>query len=190
MRKVALFLAIVLGALGLGLPVSGNPPSEPAGPLIRLKVATFEPSKGEPVLAPGLRHRTLAAQERGTYIVQFVGPIEDDWKAAVTAVGAELLEYLPDFAFKVRMTPEQSAAIRRLSSVRWVGQFHPAYKLSPRLTRNGERLYVVLLEPNSDEALTAAAIGAAGARVARREGRTLVVSASADRLESLAAVED
>jgi hypothetical protein len=70
MRKVALLVAIALGALGLGLPVFGNPPIEPAEPLIRLKAVTFEPLRGEPVLAPGRRHRALGARERGTYIVQ------------------------------------------------------------------------------------------------------------------------
>ena len=190
MRRVALLLAIALGALGLGLPVFGNPPIDPAEPLIRLKAATFEPLRGEPILAPGLRHRALGAHERGTSIVQFVGPIEDAWKAAVVAAGGELLEYVPEFAFKVRMTPAQSLAVRRLPSVRWVGLFHPAYKLSPRLTRNGERLYVVRLEPGSDETLAAAAIDGSGARVLRREGRTLVVSASAERLDALAAVQD
>ena len=190
MRKVALLLAIALGALGLGLPASGSPPSGPVEPLIRLKAATFEPLRGEPALAPGLRHRALGPSERGTYIVQFVGPIEDAWKAAVTTAGAELLEYVPEFAFKVRMTPAQSVAVRRQPNVRWVGPFHPAYKLSPRLTRNGERLYVVRLEPGVDETRAVAAIDGSGVRVLGRDGRTLVASASAERLEALAGVQD
>ena len=191
MRRATLLAAIVVGAFGLGLPVSGDPPEGPAGLPIRLKTATFDPLlQGEPALSTGLRQRALGAHERGIYLVQFVGPIEDSWKAAVASSGGELLDYVPEFAFKVRMGPTQALAVRRLPSVRWVGSFHPAYKLSPRLTRAGERLYVLRLEPGSDDTLAEAAIRATGVRGLRRQGRTLVVSATADRLEALAAISD
>jgi subtilisin family serine protease len=190
MRTVALLPAIAIGPLGLGLPVAVAQRTATAELRIRLKAANFDPLRGEPALAAGLRHRGLGAAERGTYIVQFVGPIEASWKAALTAAGAEPLEYLPDFAFKVRMRPAQALAVRRLSSVRWVGLFHPAYKLSPRLTRAGERPYVVRLEPGSDPTGAETSIGGTGARVLRREGRTLVVLAAAEGLEALAQLGD
>ena len=159
MRKVSLLPAITVAALGIGLPLAIAQNPSPAGLPIRLKAATFDPMRGEPTLAAALRHPGPQAAERGTYIVQFTGPIEDSWKAAVAAAGGELLDYVPDFAFKVRMRPAQALAVRRLSSVRWVGLFHPAYKLSPRLVRAGERPYVVRLEAGSDPALVEASIG-------------------------------
>ncbi len=189
MAKVPVLPATFLGAVVLGLSVLAAP-SWAADPPIRLKAATFDPKLGEPALAARLRHRALGAQERGMYIVQFVGPIQDAWKAAVAATGGELLDYVPEYAFKVRMRPAQALAVRRLPSVRWVGLFHPAYKLSPRLTRAGERPYVVRLEPGSDGASTEAAIRALGVRGLRRDGQTLVVVAAAERLEALAAVDD
>ena len=97
---------------------------------------------------------------------------------------------MPDFAFKVRMRPAQALAVRRLPSVRWVGLFHPAYKLSPRLVRAGERPYVVRLEAGSDLALVEASIGGTGARVVKRDGRALLVVATADRLDALARLGD
>jgi subtilisin family serine protease len=108
----------------------------------------------------------------------------------VAAQGGEILEYVPDFAFKVRMSPVQALRVRRLASVRWVGFFHPAYKLSPRLERGGERLYVVRLEPGADGEGAAAAIAGAGPRLVARDGQTLVVAATAGQLPALAAVED
>jgi len=128
--------------------------------------------------------------ERGTWLVQFSGPVRSTWKDALAATGADLLEYVPDFAFKVRMTPAQARRASRLESVRWVGPFHPAYKLSTRLVRAGERLYTVRLERRSDAARAASAIVAAGGRLVSRQGETLVVSAPAARLESLAAIGD
>jgi serine protease AprX len=103
---------------------------------IRLRGTTFFPSRGEPALPPGLRQGAIPAGARGTWIVQFAGPIQETWKQAATAAGAELVEYIPEFAFKARMSPAQAQAVRRLAPVRWVGAFHPAYKLSPRLTRS------------------------------------------------------
>lgn len=50
----------------------------------------------------------------------------DAWKAQVAAAGAELLDYIPDFAFKVRMTPEAADRVAALDSVAWVGLFQPA----------------------------------------------------------------
>ena len=34
--------------------------------------------------------------------------MQQAWKDQVAALGGKLLEYLPEFAFKVRMTPEQA----------------------------------------------------------------------------------
>jgi subtilisin family serine protease len=191
MRRSVLHAALALlaatAALSEAAATRGTPGNEAP---IRLQAATFLPSRGEPALPQGLRHRALGAAERGTYIVQFAGPVEDAWKRAVAAEGAELLEYVPDFAFKVRMSPAQARRVRRLGSVRWVGFFHPAYKLSPRLERGGERPYVVRLEPDADGARSAAAIARSGPRVATRDGQTLVVVASAAQISALARLDD
>ena len=142
-----------------------------------------------PARRPACDHQ-LRPGARGTYIVQFAGPVEDAWKVAVTAAGGELLEYIPDFAFKVRMTPAQALVVRRLAQVRWVGFFHPAYKLSPRLRRGGQRLYTIRLERGTDEGAAADAVAAAGGSVASREGGLLTVSADESRIEALAQILD
>ncbi len=164
-----------------GTPRFGNPPSEPTGPLIRLKAATFEPSEESPLspraAAPGARGRRARNLHRPVR-----GPGRGRLEGRRRRPGGELLEYIPDFAFKVRMTPGAGAAVRRLPSVRWVGLFHPAYKLSPRLKRGGERLYIVRLEPGSDGAARGRDDRCRRAQGSRPEGRTLVVSASAEAL--------
>ncbi len=55
MRKSTFLSAIVLGALVLGLPASGNSQADPGEAPIRLKAGTFLPSRGEPVLPRSLR---------------------------------------------------------------------------------------------------------------------------------------
>ena len=127
--------ALLLVALALLLPGGGAAqPAAPAAVPIQLKVATFTPTQGErPDIPPGLAISEYARSQRGYYIVQFAGPVQEAWKAQVEATGAELLGYIPDYAFKVRMNPGQARRVQRLDSVAWTGFYHPAYKISPHL---------------------------------------------------------
>ncbi|MEA1647803.1 S8 family serine peptidase [Nitrospirillum sp. BR 11164] len=65
----------------------------------------------EAPLPPGAHH----------YIVQFVGPIQDGWLAAVTATGAEVVEPYQHFAIIVRATADEAGVLSQLDTVRWVG---------------------------------------------------------------------
>ena len=178
----SLVSATVMGAAPLG---QGQ-----AAP-IRLKAAMFMPTQGEPpALPPGLTIAGYAQNQRGYYLVQFRGPVEQAWKDQVTATGAELLDYIPDFAFKVRMFPAQARQVEQLSHVAWVGLFHPAYKLSPDLVRHGTGLYTVRIERGAEAGLTATAIVASGAQVLAREGNILLVAADAAQLDAVARVLD
>src|SRR5688572_6929963 len=76
------------------------PPAGRGGAAIRLKSAIFTPTRGEqPPIPPGLTVAGYAAGQRGYYLVQFEGPILESWKAEVSGLGVELLDYVPDFAF-------------------------------------------------------------------------------------------
>ena len=105
---------------------------------IRLGMTDFAPGEREkPTIPPGLTISGYPQGKQGYYIAQFSGPIRQKWKEELAATGAEILDYIPDFAFKVRMTPAQAHQVKELESVTWVGLFHPAYKLSVDLKRNG-----------------------------------------------------
>src|SRR6478735_1049545 len=86
------------------------------------------------------------APRANTYLVQLNGPVLDQWKVAITAEGGELLEYVPQFAFRVRMTPDVAARVRRLGFVSAVSNLRREQNLAPNLRRNGQRLYIVRLE--------------------------------------------
>src|SRR5687768_5229539 len=170
-----LFGAAATGIV-LSLVVSAQqaPPAARGNAPIRLKAATFTPGRGEqPAIPPGLTIAGYREGERGYFIVQFEGPVFESWKADVEAAGAELLDYVPDFAFKARMTPGQARQIERLGSVVWVGVFHPAYKLDPAIARDGLRPYTIRLERGTNAAAGAAAVAATGAVVTHRDGSVL-----------------
>jgi subtilisin family serine protease len=159
---------------------------------IRLKTATFTPTRGQaPAVPARLKISGYDAAQQGYYLVQFRGPVAQPWKDEVAGLGVELLTYVPDFAFKVRMTPAQAAQVRKLDSVGWVGFFHPAYKLNPDLASSEEQaLYQVQIARGADAAVSRRAIKRLGVEVLSREGRTLLVAADATQLEALAQILD
>ena len=100
--------------------------------LIRLQYATFDPLAGEPGVPAGQR-LTVQAGHPATYLLQFTGPVHDKWKAQVEAAGARLYGYVPDFAFIARMDEATAGEVQTLPFVRWVGPYHPAYRLASAL---------------------------------------------------------
>jgi hypothetical protein len=72
--------------------------------------------------------KTFAQGEKGYYIVQFDGPIRTRQKKKLEKRGVRVLDYLPDFAFIVKMNDETRAAVESMKEVRWVGIYQPAYR--------------------------------------------------------------
>lgn len=187
--KVYLPMLVSQGSATTAVDASAAAQSSAAA--IHLRTATFAPGQGQaPVLPPGLTVAGYQQGQRGYYLVQFAGPVQQAWKDAVTAAGADLLDYIPDFAFKVRMNPAQAAQVAQLANVTWVGPFQPAYKLSPELLRDGVHLYQVRIEQGADAGLTTAAIAQSGAEIVSRTDGILLVAADANQLQAIAHVLD
>jgi hypothetical protein len=105
---------------------------------------TRRPEDVESQIEPPLRRDELAtaraegrAVHDGLYLVQLVGPVRDEWLADLAADGLELVSYIPENAYVVRARGLATAAIARLTArhdyVQYVGDFHPAYRLSRSL---------------------------------------------------------
>lgn len=132
-----------------------------------------------------------ATQARGRdyFIVRFAGPVEESWKAEVTARGAELLAYLPDFAFKARMTHAQANAVEAVLGVDAVEPFPSDLKLARSLRTGGPGLYSVRVERGGDVAGTANAIARLGG-VASASGDRLTVAIASGQLQAIARIAD
>jgi subtilase family serine protease len=178
----------IVSALGLLSVVStAQQPAPSSGAPIRLRAGTFTPARGEALSVPSdLAGAPARAGVRGEFLVQFAGPVQDQWKAALASGGADVLEYVPDFAFRVRATPDVAARLRQLPFVSWVGPYQPAYKLQPGLAGTPEGLFIVRVEPGADASAVEAALAAAGTRVSRRGDRLLLVRGDAARLALVA----
>ncbi|HEX5690408.1 MAG TPA: S8 family serine peptidase, partial [Roseiflexaceae bacterium] len=131
-----------------------------------MKSATFDPQSGEPAFA----HALASPQSTGdtTYLVQFNGPIEENWKAAVEQAGVRLYGYIPDNTLIARADAGSIERLRALPFVRWVGPYHPAYRMEPALAGAapiGTATVTVQTLPDSDLGALAAQIANWGGRV-------------------------
>src|SRR5439155_22263450 len=91
----------------------------------------------------------------------------DAVRERIQGAGGAVVAYVPDHAFLVRLKPEQHFALS--SPGAWVGNFQPAYKLSPRLNlgASAAATVTVLAFPDGDLKAVAAAARAAGGSVLR-----------------------
>ncbi len=124
--------------------------------LLRLKAAgEFDPAAFVPAV-PGDASLQAASREhdleraairgRGHYLVQFDGPVQEHWKGLLTAGGAQILAYVPDFAYAVRVARGAVPTLRRIPHVRAVSPLHPAYVISPDLPSRGNRMQSVSVD--------------------------------------------
>lgn len=65
------------------------------------------------------------------YLVQFVGPIKDEWLRQVEAAGGELRTPFGGFTYVVRATPAARAGIAALACVRWLGHYRHEERIDP-----------------------------------------------------------
>ena len=118
-RGMVLSSVILIVALLGTTALAASPAQQEAPPALHLA------DQGASDVPPGLTISEYAPEQRGYYIVQFRGPIEQAWKDEVAALGGDILSYIPDFAFKVRMNPGQAAQNSR-SGQRGAGWHFPA----------------------------------------------------------------
>lgn len=162
------------------------------GPMILLRAAEFDPRVSVPAVPANLRAQAPAAGQQAHYIVQCTGPLLAASLRQMEAGGAKLLDYIPEFAFDVRATPEQVAQLAALPFVRWIGLMQPAYKLEPGLLqRTGTIDALVQAHEDDDSRLVASAATLLGAKVvggSAMPGGVIRVQAPAAVIAALAAV--
>lgn len=140
-------IVVVMCLVGLSAPASRVEADEPGDALfIHLQAGSFDPLTASPSILPELSYNALEIEQAGTYLLQFSGPVLDEWKAAVEAAGGLIGPYIPDYAFLVYLDGAAKSAVSSLPFVRWVGPYQPAYKLAPWVDFS-ERSYRVILAP-------------------------------------------
>ncbi len=108
----------------------------------------FDPLLQMPEIPDSLSFGSTSAIEQGYHIVQLKGPVTENMKAALGATGVTVLQYINYNAFIVKGDGASIAKAESLWCTRWVGVFEPAYKISPRLSSDYDKL-LEKIEANS-----------------------------------------
>ncbi len=96
---------------------------------VKLWHGAFDPLSEVPdVLEP-----LLASPDANLYLVQFVSQALEAYRRGITALGGKVYKYVADHAYIVHMEPSVKQQVAALSHVRWVGPYHPAYRLEQYL---------------------------------------------------------
>jgi serine protease AprX len=185
---LAVAVAAALAAQSPTIPVAT--PME----LLRLTAAVFDPLAGEPTLAPALRSPAAAR----LWIVQFADRPTAADRQAVAELGGQIVSYLPENAYVVRIDGREQGNLRGARNVRWVGAYHPAYRLDPRLVRANAigdprpvRYNLVVADKRADKPALGAAIAAMGGIVDHEQPGSLLftVTLTGPQLQAAAALD-
>ena len=71
--------------------------------------------------------RAAAAESRAAYVVQFPGPVLEEWRTWLESA-TQVRGYLPEFAYLVWATPSEMLAVAANENVFWNGEWKPEYK--------------------------------------------------------------
>ncbi len=106
-------------------------PVESGGPKVRLESGEFDPLK-ERLDYAAVNLEVEAAGEPAYGLVQFA-PGQAAARKELESAGVRFFGYVPDGAFQVRLTPESLRLLTAHPAVRWVGEWAPGFRVSPRL---------------------------------------------------------
>ncbi|WP_320172879.1 S8 family serine peptidase [Maridesulfovibrio sp.] len=69
-------------------------------------------------------------EEYDYYVVQFSGPVQSAWKESISDQGVVFYDYIPQYAFIIKLGTAKVSAVEDLSFVRWLGKYEADLKLS------------------------------------------------------------
>jgi hypothetical protein len=94
---------------------------------LRLRHGDFDPLAD--AVAPAIETGLEAGDDTGLYIVQFVTHPLEEYRAAVRDLGGTVHAFLARHSHVVQMDADVADRVATLPFVRWVGDFHPAYRV-------------------------------------------------------------
>jgi hypothetical protein len=97
--------------------------------IIKLAGTEFDVNVGPQNLPSELMVSGYSPDISGYYIVQFNGPVQEEWKAEITSLGGKICNYIPYNAFAVKMDRFMKANAELLPFVQYVGIYQPVFKV-------------------------------------------------------------
>jgi hypothetical protein len=114
---------------------------------INLKAAKFDPLLTNPKVPSYLTYH----DENNYYLVQCKGPIQWEWVQTLFDLDVEILGYIPDYTYLIYMEKGMKKSIEGVPFIRWIGIYHPAYKIEQNLlSKQGQiQLNVMVFQENA-----------------------------------------
>lgn len=103
-----------------------------ASHVLKLRHGDFDPGGAIPPVDVFL----AASETTNLYIVQFSTQPLEEFRAAIESLGGTVYHFLASQAHIVKMSPEVRERVAFLPYVRWVGPYHPAYRLEEFMRDN------------------------------------------------------
>ncbi len=156
---------------------------------IRLRHQVFDPLVNPP--------QVMTAPAPGgvnLYIVQCVTQAIEAYQTQITAAGGEICGTLPDNALIVAMSGETGSTVQGMPFVRWVGYYHPSFKLEPGLDQQVMRpmattvthYSIWLTRKNKKKGVSDFIDGIGGQVVLKTKGRRMEAKLNANQLQRVA----
>lgn len=106
--------------------------------------------KGIPSVHPSYTHTKKLKKGSHHYLVQFVGPIKQEWLNKIKKEGGIICEPFPNYSYVVEMDDDTLITVRNMEFVNWIGHYDPQYRISsktmqraiePPKTKNLKKLF-------------------------------------------------
>ncbi|ETR68600.1 MAG: peptidase S8/S53 subtilisin kexin sedolisin, partial [Candidatus Magnetoglobus multicellularis str. Araruama] len=100
--------------------------------MLHIHNRSFDPLQS-PLLKTALSSASAATIKPRYFIVQFTSPITQKDRNMLEQMHIRVYDYIPDFAFIVRMSRDRCQMLNNTPRVRWVGPYTAPYKISQEL---------------------------------------------------------
>lgn len=84
-----------------------------------------------------LKRLEQTSSKNTLYVVQLSGPVTEADRLSITGAGAEIIEYVPDYAFVVKADLKAVRSLKKGTGIASVKAYLPLYKLDPALFESG-----------------------------------------------------
>jgi hypothetical protein len=149
----------------------------------------FNPKEKLPEIPEALKGAT------DYYLIHIKGPIYEDMKRLIESYDVDILEYIPFNTFIAKLDESQISIIKELPFVNWIGNFEPAYKVSPLFEEiKDEKRMVLLLFKNTDVNDVVGSLKGIGCEILNVEvseyNRVIVISTTRENIAKIAHIPE
>jgi subtilisin family serine protease len=104
-----------------------------------LRYAQFDPL----IWIPEVDSQLAANDDLNLFMVQFYTQPLEEFKEAIHSLGGKVRHYIAQYAYLVEMDENVYSQVKELPYVRWIGPYHPAYRLDEFMLDNYDQAELI-----------------------------------------------